>query len=171
MRAPLDDIVREARTLEPERMEGDVRNTLLYLGAYEVLMIVLLLFVGLGSGMFTPEQQGLRLFILAVLLGLALLGFTILPLRGRWLASKHISQINKLQSRYVETISKAADVQVGYAMQLRRAAVAPLTRLVEAQTSVQAEQLRSLQNAQQEIVKIEGELTAMGKPSLFGLRG
>jgi hypothetical protein len=42
---------------------------------------------------------------------------------------------------------------------------------VEAQTSVQAEQLRSLQNAQQEIVKIEGELTAMGKPSLFGLRG
>ncbi len=171
MRTPLDDIEREAHSLEPERIESDVRNTLLYLGAYQVLMIVLIAFIALGSGLFTAEQQGLRLIILVLLLGFALLGFLVLPLRGRWLASKYTSQINKLQARYVETISKAADAQLSYGMQLRRDAVAPLTRLVEAQTSVQTEQLRSLQNAQQEIVKIEGELTSMGKPSLFGLRG
>jgi GTP-binding protein EngB required for normal cell division len=171
IRESLDNIEREARTLEPERLESDVRNTLLYLGAYQVLMIALILFIVLGTGLFTQDQQGLRWFIVVVLLGMALLGFAVLPLRGRWLASKYTSQINKLQSRYVETISKAADTQVSYGMQLRRDAVAPLTRLVEAQTSTQTEQLQSLQAAQQEIVKLEGDLTSMGKSNLFGLRG
>lgn len=171
IRAALDDIEREARTVETEQLERDVRNTLLYLGAYQVLMIALIAFIVLGSGLFTPEQQSLRWIIVIILLGMALLGFAVLPLRGRWLASKHASEMNRLQSRYVETISKASDKQIGYGMQLRRDAVAPLMRLVEAQTSIQTEQLTSLQAAQQEIVKIEAELTSMGKPSLFGLRG
>jgi hypothetical protein len=43
-------------------------------------------------------------------------------------------------------------------MELRRDAVLPLTRLINAQTQIQQEQLGKLQAAGQEMVKIEGEL-------------
>ena len=46
-----------------------------------------------------------------------------------------------------------------------------LTRLVEAQTQIQSEQLNKLQQAQQEITKIEADLAALGRPRLVGMRG
>lgn len=52
-------------------------------------------------------------------------------------------------------------------MQLRRDAIAPLTRLIEAQTQIQTEQLKRLQAAEREMVSIETALTAMGKRQLF----
>jgi hypothetical protein len=58
-------------------------------------------------------------------------------------------------------------------MKLRRDAVSPLTRLIEAQTQIHSEQLKTLQTAQQELVKIESDLSSLGKRliSLPGMRG
>jgi small GTP-binding protein len=171
IRPTLADIEDQARQLEPNRLEQVVRNTLLYLGAWELLVIVLAIFFITGGGLFSEEQETLRLGLFFAALGCALLGLLILPIRGRMLANNHASGLLKLQSRYVDTVSKAADKQMTYGMQLRRDSVAPLMRLVEAQTGIQTDQLRSLQETQQEIVKIEGELSNMGKPALFGMRG
>jgi len=77
----------------------------------------------------------------------------------------------KLQSRFIETLSKAADKQLEYGMQLRSDAIAPLTRLVESQTTIQKDQLNQLQAAEQEMVSIESALTSLGKKALFGLGG
>lgn len=170
-RPELDRIEEEARVLETGKLESAVRNTLLYLAAYELLIIIMLLFLLGGGAAFSPEQEGLRAILIVLTLGLGILGLVLLPVRGRFLASAHANRMDQLQARYVEIVSKAADKQVSYGMQLRRDAVSPLTHLVEAQTSIQTEQLTSLQSAQQEIVKIEGELAAMGKPSFLGLRG
>ncbi|MDX2140333.1 MAG: dynamin family protein [Chloroflexota bacterium] len=171
IRPQLETLEQEARVVETSKLEQTVRNTLLYLGAWQVLMIVLALFLLFGGAAFTPEQSGLRWGFFIAILGFMLLGFMLLPLRGRWLAGNHASRLDQLQARYVEILGKAADKQVNYGMQLRRDAVAPLTRLVEAQTGIQTGALQSLQQAQQEMVKIEGELAGLGKLNLFGLRG
>ncbi|MCC6612032.1 MAG: dynamin family protein [Anaerolineae bacterium] len=171
LRPQLDAIEDEARVVETRGLERTVRNTLLYLAAWEVLVIVILIFLMRSGSMFSDGQETLQLILFFVVLGAGIAGLALLPLRGRFLASAHANRIDKLQARYVDTIGKAAEKQIDYGMQLRRAAVAPLTRLVEAQTGIQGEQLRSLQEAQQEIVKIEGELSGLGRHSLLGLRG
>jgi len=171
LRPELDAIEDEARVVETRSLERTVRNTLLYLAAWEVLVIVILVFLMRSGTMFSDGQESLQLILFFLVLGAGIAGLALLPLRGRFLASAHANRIDKLQARYVETIGKATEKQIDYGTQLRRAAVAPLTRLVEAQTGIQSEQLRSLQEAQQEIVKIEGELAGLGKPSLLGLRG
>lgn len=171
VRPELDAVEDEAHELEAKALETIVRNTFLYLAAWEVLVIVVLVTILAGGALFGPENQALRWILFFIVLGLGLLGLAALPLRGRYLASGHASRIDQAQARYVELLTKAADKQVAYGMQLRRDVVAPLTHLVEAQTTIQTEQLSSLQAAQQEIVKIEGELGSLGKPSFLGLRG
>ncbi|MCZ2097317.1 MAG: hypothetical protein LC121_13860, partial [Anaerolineae bacterium] len=70
----------------------------------------------------------------------------------------------------LEALNAGADKQIAYGMQLRREAIAPLTRLIEAQTEIHTDQLKRLQVAGQEIVKIESDLAAMGKPSVLGVK-
>ena len=171
MRPQLDAIEDEARVVEMAGLERSVRNTLLYLAAWEVLVIVVLIFLLQAGGLFDESQESLRLALIFITLGAGLLGLLLLPLRGRWLATAHANRLDRLQARYVEVIGRAADRQVNYGMQVRADVVAPLTHLVEAQTGIQTEQLNRLQSAQQEIVAIERELASLGKPSILGLRG
>jgi hypothetical protein len=84
------------------------------------------------------------------------------------LESAYTSRMLKLQSRYIETLTKAADKHIEYGMRLRGDAIQPLMRLVEAQTQIQTEQLRELQAAEQEMVSIESALSTMGKRRLLG---
>jgi hypothetical protein len=74
-----------------------------------------------------------------------------------------------LQKRYIDVLTDTANKQVNYSMQLRRDAIAPLTRLVESQTEVQKEQLKKLLEAEHELASIESSLTSLGKRSLLGL--
>nr|PZN49168.1 MAG: hypothetical protein DIU68_20555 [Chloroflexota bacterium] len=83
----------------------------------------------------------------------------------------YTNRMLKLQARYIETLTKAADEQIEYSMGLRRQVVQPLTRLVEAQTQIQTDQLNRLQKAQQEMAKIEADLATLGRKRLVGLRG
>src|SRR5690606_10549808 len=55
VRDELDAIETEARTVETARFEQIVRNSLLYLGAWEVLLLVLAIFV-IAWNPSTPEQ-------------------------------------------------------------------------------------------------------------------
>jgi small GTP-binding protein len=157
VRDELDTIETEARTVETARFEQIVRNSLLYLGAWEVLLLVLAIFV-IAWNPSTPEQPLLPLGVALVFLGMGLLGLLYLPLRGRMLGNSYTNRLMKLRTRYLEALTKAADKQVAYGMELRRDAVLPLTRLINAQTQIQQEQLGKLQAAGQEMVKIEGEL-------------
>jgi GTP-binding protein EngB required for normal cell division len=162
VRAELDAIETEARTIEMERLEQTVRNTLIYLGAWEALLIIFGIVVIIWNPS-TPEMPLLPVLIVLVLLVLGTLGLLLLPLRGRMLAVAYANRVQKLQNRYLEVLGDAAAKQVDYGMSIRRDAAAPLTRLIEAQTELQTEQLSRLQATQQEMVKIEAELAAMGR--------
>lgn len=172
IRPELEAIEQEAKTVEVQKLERTLRNTLLYLAAWELIIIILGIFV-LSLNPATPEMPLLPVLIILVLLGLGGLGFLILPLRGRALEADYTRRMLALQARYIETIDKAADQQIEYGMKLRRDAVSPLARLIEAQTQIHSEQLKTLQAAQQELVKIESDLASLGKRliSLPGLRG
>ncbi len=167
VRDELDAIAGEAREIETNKVERMLRNTLLYLAAWEVTVIVLLILL---FSAWESVGDGAAVFLL-LLLAAALLGFLILPLRGRMLENSYTARMLGLQARYIEVLRKAADKQVEYSMNLRRQVVQPLTRLVEAQTQIQTEQLNRLQQAQQEMTKIEADLAALGKPRLVGMRG
>ena len=73
------------------------------------------------------------------------------------------------KTRETEILTQAADKQIEYGMQLRREAIAPLTRLVDAQARIQDEQLSKLQSAEQEINQIESNLNALGKRKFLGM--
>jgi hypothetical protein len=110
--------------------------------------------------------------LLILLIGLGLLGLVMMPVRGRVMETAYTNRMLALQARYIEALTKAADKQVTYGLQLRRDAIAPLTRLIEAQTQTQTEQMNKLQAAEQEMVGIEAALAALGKKGLLtGLRG
>jgi ribosome biogenesis GTPase A len=163
-----DDLVtveEEARKVEVERLDQTVRNTLVVLATYEILLIVFGIAAINILGGQPPETL---LIVVAILIGLGVLGLVFLPLRGRLLETAYTNRMLALQARYIEAISKAADKQIAYGMQLRRDVVAPLTRLIDAQTQTQTEQINQLQAAQQEMVAIEADLTSLGKRRLLG---
>jgi hypothetical protein len=171
VRPDLESIENEARVVEVEKLDQAVKNTLLYLAVYEILLIVFGIALLNIWGQVAQDQPQLPFILLILLLGLGLLGLVLMPIRGRFMENAYTNRMLALQARYIEAVTKAADKQVAYGLQLRRDAIAPLTRLVEAQTQIQTEQMTKLQAAEQEMVGIEAALTALGKRGLPGLRG
>jgi ribosome biogenesis GTPase A len=165
----METIENEARELETDKLENTRRSTLLYLAVWEILVVIFGIALLSSWGAIGNEQPQLPIILLVILLALGMLGLVAMPIVGRYLETGYTNRMLKLQARYIDTLTKAADKQVAYGMQLRRDAVAPLTRLVEAQTQLQTEQLSKLQAAEQEMVKIESDLTKLGKRTLFGL--
>jgi ribosome biogenesis GTPase A len=171
VRPDLDEIEKQAQILETENVESARRNTLLYLAVWELILIVLMiaLFNVWGALNNNETNTPVSFVLFVVLLIAAMLGFVALPLRGRAIATSYANRLFKLRSQYVELIHKAADKHVEYGMKLRRDAIAPLTRLVDAQTSIHDEQLKKLKNSEQMIARIEGDLNAFGKRRFLGL--
>src|SRR5690606_11571302 len=164
MRPQLEAIEDEARNVEIDRLDRILRNTTLYLVVYEILVLLAGLFI---SQVFV-QVESLPVLIILVL-GLALLGLVMIPLRGRMVEAAYTNRMLALQKRYIETLTDAANKQLAYSLQLRRGAVAPLTRLVEAQTTIQREQLQKLQESERELASIESALTSLGKKNILGL--
>lgn len=169
VRPALEIIETEAREAEVEKLDSSLRNALFGLALWEVLLLATLAIIML-SGAVDFSQAG-SLALVMLLIGLILLGLLVMPLVGRLLETAHTNRMLTLQARYIDTLTKAADKQVEYGMGLRRDVAAPLTRLVEAQTHIQTEQLNRLQAAQAEMGRIEAELAKFGKKNLLGLRG
>lgn len=163
VRAELEVIENVAREDESDRLDRSARNTLLYLVVYEILLLIFGFFF---TQVLPPEQIPV---VLILTLGLMLLGLIALPLRGRSLEAAYTRRLLALQAQYTDVLSRAANRQIAYGMQLRRDAIAPLTRLIEAQTHIQTEQLARLQAAEREMVSIETALTKMGKRTVLNL--
>lgn len=169
VRPELEAIQNEARVVETDKLDQAVKNTLLYLAVYEVIVIVL--FIAVLSIPFGDSSGQLQFILLILLIGMGLLGLVMLPVRGRFMETAYTNRMLALQARYIEALNKAADKQVVYGQQLRKDTLSPLTRLVEAQTTLQTEQMTKLQAAEQEMVSIESALTALGKRGILsGLR-
>lgn len=169
LRDELEAIETRAREAETENIENNMRNALFVLAVWEILIVVaLVLLIVTGTINFS---EPLSIGFMLLLIGLGVLGMLVLPLVGRFMATGHTNRMLKLQSQYIEALTRAADRQIDYGMRLRREVVAPLTRLVEAQTQIQTNQLNELQEISQEMVNIEGELTKMGKRNILGMRG
>lgn len=168
VRAQLEAVQDEAQKVETEKLERALRNTLLYMAAYELIILVIFIFTLIA---IPPGQDNSPFWlVLVVLLGFALGGLVFLPLRGRMLENAYSERLLQLQSRYIQTLNEAADKQIAYGMQLRREAIAPLTRLIEAQTETHTDQLKKLQAAGQEISKIEADLAGIGRTSVLGVK-
>jgi len=160
IRNELETIEAESRLMETERIENGLRNSVLVLATFELTLLIIFIVVMLINGF--------EIGAFLVIFGLAIIGFFSLPIIGRVLESGHTNRMLKLQAQYVEVVSRGAEKQVKHGMALRNEVVAPLTRLVEAQTQIQNEQLNKLQKANQQMVEIESELTKLGKKRLFG---
>lgn len=173
VRANLETLENEARVIETDSLEQTLRSTLLYLAFWEVLLVIFgIALINMWGAIGQANDQPQLPFILLILLvGLGLMGLAMMPLVGRWLETRYTNRMLKLQARYIDTLTEAVDKQIAYGMQLRRDAVAPLTRLIEAQTEIQTDQLNQLQIIEQEMVQIESDLTKLGKGNLLGLRG
>lgn len=170
VRDELDDIEREAKTVETKKLESVRQNTLVYLAIWELFMLILIIALIYGWSFIDSMMDiPLALISLLVLLGAALAGFAVLPLRGRTIHAEYVNRLLKLQARYTDVLTKAADKQIEYGMQLRRETINPLTRLVEAQANIQDEQLAKLNASGQDIAKIEEALNALGKRKILGM--
>ena len=159
--AKLEATVESARWPDTEALDRILRNTGLYLVVYEVLLLVAAIFL---SQVLSAEPQ--LLLLLAALPVLAFAGVVLLPVRGGMLAREQDRQLQALRERYCATLREAALQQVERGMQLRRDAVAPLTRLVTAQTQLQRAQGARLQEAGRELDAIEAELPKLGAAGL-----
>lgn len=168
IRPELERLQRDARTLETDNLTASVRSALLYLGLWLLFLVLM------GIIIFITDVTGGRpeatLITLLILFGLAVLGLLALPFMGRMMENRYTNRLLKIQSEYVQTLGKAADQQLDYSMRLRRDVVAPLTRLVEAQTQIQTEQLTRLQQVDQEMARIETDLNKLGRRGVFGIR-
>ncbi|MBK8027841.1 MAG: dynamin family protein [Chloroflexi bacterium] len=169
VRKDLETLEEEARTIETDEVERALRNTLLYLAALELLVIVFLIFSIIAFPFGDPNSPLPTIVI--ILLALALLGVGFLPLRGRLIENQYRKRIANVQTRYLEHLRQAANKQIAYGIQLRRDAVAPVTRMIEAQTETQMDQMKRLQNAGQELTTIESAVGAIGKSAFSILRG
>ncbi len=168
VRDDLEEIEEEARTIEIENLDDVLRNTVIYLAVYEIIMIV---FAVVVFGLLFNDPTGAVAAAALVVLGLMLIGLAFIPLRGRMIENRYTARMLKLQGRYLEVLSKGAEDQMAHGMKLREDATVPLTRLIEAQTQAQASQLDKLQAIQQEMNSIESALADLGKRGLLaGLR-
>jgi hypothetical protein len=168
IRPELESMEREAKVVETENLTSSVRSALLYLGLWELLVIsvgVVVLITGIGGD--KPENIAAVIF---VMIAAVMVGLFALPFTGRMMQNRYINRLLKLQSRYIELLTKTADKQIDYGMRLRRDAIAPLTRLIEAQTEIQTDQLNRLQFTEQEMARIEIELNKLGKRNFLGIR-
>lgn len=171
VRDELEVIENKARDIETERLESALRNTLLYLAAWEVLVIVFGIALLNTWGALAGGDGLLPLVLLVLLIGLGMAGLLVLPLRGRMLEGSYTSEMLNLQAQYIDTLTRAADQQVEYGLGLRRATVLPLTRLIEAQVESQQNQMTELRAIQQEQAAIESELAKLGQRNLLGTQG
>lgn len=164
VRPALVALEQDARTLETERFASASRQAIISLALWEILLLVFGVAV-LGSGILGDGNVPM----LFLLLGLAMFGLAIMPLAGRVMAGRYAQRIYEKQQLYLEKFNAAAGAQVEYGMRLRRDVTAPLTRLVEAQVSVQGDQLNRLHAIEAEIGQLSNDVNKLGRRGLFGL--
>jgi GTP-binding protein EngB required for normal cell division len=169
IRSQLDDLQDEALKVETEAVETARRDTLIYLAIWQMLMVVFLIALGNVWSALGNSDGVAPVVLLVLILTASLLGFALLPLRGRMIHTRYANRLLKLNNRHAELLTQACDQQIEYSMKLRRDAIAPLTRLVTSQANIHDEQLKFLKKAERDIQTIETSLNALGKRRVLGM--
>lgn len=170
VRRDLAEIEQEARTVETQKLDQIRRNTLFYLAVWELFIVMLMVALfNTWSLVNSWTDMPLSIILLIVLLACGLVGFIVLPLRGRIIHTEYVNRLLKLQAKYTQVLTTAADKQIEYGMQLRREAIVPVTRLIESQAQIQDQQLARLRQAEMDISSIESALNTLGKRKILGM--
>lgn len=138
----LDDLLRDAERFETAHLDRTLRNTLIILALWEIVVILLMLSVAGGAFAGTVPQVDNLLVVLAVGIGAVLLGLALVPLRGWFLRRNYERRLRKQRDEYLTILRKAAEEQIAHGVQLRRDATAPFTRMMGSQ----AERLETLRS-------------------------
>ncbi len=156
IRGDLEGFVSQARHVETGRLDRSVRNALIMLAGWEVAVVIALVLV-VGTVSF---EDNVLLPILLVLgtLTLMFLGVALMALRGSLLAKTYTGRLFDLSQRYQDTLREAASEQIEYGLRLRWDVVAPFTRLVEAQVTLQAEVAADLRAVEGKLAAFAGEI-------------
>jgi ribosome biogenesis GTPase A len=159
IRAELDDYIKEASQFETKRIDRALRSSMMAVGIWELLVIMLALLVGFGG------LQGSNSVIIVVIffLALAILGLTYIPFRGWLLKRDYRGRIYALRDKHQEKLQRAIQQQIDYGTQLRRDTVAPFTRMVETQADLQDRLKSDLEKHDQTITALEHSLSALLK--------
>jgi hypothetical protein len=153
VRPDLDEIVLEAGRFETSSLDRQLRNMLIVLGIWEVMVLAITLAVGLPAALGADPLTIFMVFGAAIIIALA--GLALLPLRGWWLERAYSRRMFTLKERYARILREALSEIVAYGVQLRRDTAAPFTRLVESQTQLTDELSRELDEAEQAIIRIQ----------------
>lgn len=161
VRGRLDDIQREAMRFETDRLDRTLRNTLIILALWEVLVILIVVIVA-GSALAggTPDVNAI-LVVFAIGLGLTLFGLVLVPLRGWSLRKAYERRLYKARDEYMSILQRAAGEVVSHGIQLRRDATTPFTRMIESQAELLESLRTDLQDHQQALVRIQGGLAVL----------
>lgn len=161
VRGRLDDIQREAMRFETDRLDRTLRNTLIILALWEVLVILIVVIVA-GSALAggTPDVNAI-LVVFAIGLGLTLFGLVLVPLRGWFLRKAYERRLYKARDEYMSILQRAAGEVVSHGIQLRRDATTPFTRMIESQAELLESLRTDLQDHQQALVRIQGGLAVL----------
>ncbi len=148
-------IVDKARTVEFQRIDQAVRNTLIFLGAYELVVIIGGVIAALA---LAGSQNGSWALLLLAVIGLGLIGLAVLPLRGLLMEQSYGRRLIAIKTELEKALERATQQQIVFGTQMRNDAVAPFMRLVETQVS-QVDKLKTeLEGHQQGLVALEQEL-------------
>ncbi len=154
-------LLDDANWPDTEALDRRLRNS----GLYLVVYVILLLITGVFISQVLSVEPELALLLLAIPLFIVA-GFLTLPLRGRALARQQDMLLQDLRERYCATLREMALQQVERGMQMRRNAVAPLLRLVTAQSQLHQAQRKRLRQAVRELDAIEAALPSLGAGDL-----
>ena len=153
----LRNFVKEATVIDGSELELAVRNALLSLAAWE-LVIIAVVVVFRALGLIRPEDGPAALALVAVL---ALLGFMWMPFQAIRVSRRYTGRLDRLREQFKEALEAGVRQHMAYARELRERAVQPYTRLIETQAG-QIEAIRGeLAEVQRELAGVEGMLKSL----------
>ncbi|HVO43228.1 MAG TPA: hypothetical protein VMT34_11425, partial [Aggregatilineales bacterium] len=144
-----------ARRTETATIDRAVRNSLIVLGAYESIVFVSLIITAIA---FINSQNGswLVLPFLSLVLGLA--GLLVMPLRGALMERAYAARMLAIKTTLVDALTKVSRTQIEAGAKMRRDAVAPFLRLVDAQIALVDKLKTDLEAHAQNLIALEREL-------------
>ena len=171
LRQPLEEIVDSIKSEEAQWLEDRRRDWLIVIATWQLVVLVLFLaLVAVFSALNASSDAPVGWFAAGALVLASILGFLTLPIRGQWMHGLYAKRLDAHQARHESAFLKATDAHIAYALELRRETISPLTRLVEAQVALQDKQMSQLKNAEQSLVKLENDLSALGKRNILGMK-
>jgi small GTP-binding protein len=148
----------EAKTVEFRRIDQAVRNSLLVLGAYEVIIIIAAV---IGALSLAGSQNASWALLVVGVIVLGLVGLAFIPLRGLVMDQAYGRRMFEIKADLEKELERVAQQQIAFGLRMRNDAVAPFLRLVETQIS-EVDRLKSeLETHQQSLLALEKELSAL----------